>query len=216
MNKTITIALFGSVFVGAVILLGLTGTNPVAQAVASTSTIADNSGGILGHITMTVTDNETGDIIAYRQLDNVIVQSGSDCIGARMFGSTSGSQNCGDIAADFKFIEIGTGGGACSGQPLSTAEALGNDLVVIDDANLVKKLATTIQADAAGGSGTVVTLSVAFNPSAGSHDVNEALLSNNVAAVTGDTLANQCFTPAITITSSDTLTVEWVITIGTA
>ena len=220
MNKNTTIALFGSVFVGAAILLALTGVNPVAQVVASTTSISDSSTGIFGHITLTVTDNETGDITSYRQTDNTIMRTGSDCFVVRMFGTTSGTEACANETNDFKFIEIGIGGnagstGTCSGQPASTNSTLGNNLAIGDDSDLIKVLATSIVAGQASGSGATATLSVAFTPSGGSHDVNEALLSNVVTADTGDDIGNQCFAP-ITITSSDTLTVEWVITIGGA
>ncbi len=218
MNKNTTVALFGSVFVGAVILLALTGTNPVVQAIATTpTTISDNNVGIFGHITLTLTD-ENGNIKAYQQLDNTIGQTGSDCIMSKMFGTTSGTEFCANDANDFNFIEIGTLGNAgvtgdCSGvQPDSTVDQLFGP---VSATGVDKILATTILAAPAAGSGSVVTLSAAFNPTGATVIINEALLSNIITTNTGDTMANQCFTP-ITVTSSDTLTVEWVITVTTA
>lgn len=217
MKKYTTVALFGSMFVGAAILLGLTGSDLSALAVASPTTVSGNNAGIFGHITMTVTD-ENGNITDYRQTDNTIGVTGQDCIGLLVFGTTSGTETCNTEAGLFQFIQLGTLGnggstGDCGGtQPGSGDSDLDGPILAATDTGMDKTQATSRVTNTSSGSGSTATLSATFTPSA-TRIVNEAALFNLVTEGSGDVMAMQCFAP-VTVLTTDTLTLEWVITIG--
>ena len=63
---------------------------------------------LLGHVTM-VAQDPSGNIKAYRQMDNVVTNIGRTCTAAALFGTatTSGSPGC-YPRGDFQYIGIGS------------------------------------------------------------------------------------------------------------
>lgn len=103
MKRITTIVLFASIFAVTVGTLGLSGNSaPLVLAVAPES---PELVGMLGHVQYKVLDNN-GDVKAYMQNDNVVVQDGSTCSADRIFGTTSTECN---ITSSFDRIAIGNG-----------------------------------------------------------------------------------------------------------
>jgi len=80
MKQGLSYAFFGTVVAVAAGLFGAYGIPDFSQ----TETSSFASAYILGHVTYTVTD-ENGNIKAYRQLDNIIVDQGEDCAATLLF-----------------------------------------------------------------------------------------------------------------------------------
>ncbi|MEM3144332.1 MAG: hypothetical protein QXW91_06890, partial [Candidatus Nitrosotenuis sp.] len=97
--------LFGST------IFGISGTKSNMEA----STAA--TGLITGHVVTTLTDSD-GNVLAYRQSDNIIVNNGENCVAKLLFQGTTGAAGTsvctGDNTTGFRFIAIGTGTGAAA------------------------------------------------------------------------------------------------------
>lgn len=80
MNRNSSIALFGAVFVVAVGLMGANGVFSMSSGIIGTSgtNYHENAGNLLGHVTL-VAQDPSGNIKAYRQMDNVVTQVGRTC-----------------------------------------------------------------------------------------------------------------------------------------
>jgi len=71
-----------------------------------TASVSSESSIITGHVEYTLY-NSAGDIKAYRQLDNIVVNRGDDCTAQALFKDASGS-GCDSFSGDgFTFIAIG-------------------------------------------------------------------------------------------------------------
>lgn len=153
-----------------------------------------STAGVLGHVTLTATD-ENGSVIAYRQTDNVIINKGDDCLIEDTFGAAT---PCGDVAAVFDDVHIGTT------QTSFTEGTTGLTTWSKTTAGTVG-VATT----ASGTTGAQVTVTAGFL------DVNAsiaeaALYNSNLSS--GDVLALQSFTP-IVLGATDDLTIQWTVAI---
>ena len=173
--------------------------------------VAQSAGFAVGHITMYTTDS-TGIIKEYRQTDNLIVNNGENCAAKLLFDlggpATTGTSVCtGAITQGFNFIAIGEG----------TTAPVDGDGSIEDDADETG-LATPIQGtivwtNASGTGGAEVELTSVFtNSGAASESISESGLFNSTDTTDG-MFARQTFTP-IPVDVSDSLTVEWTITIG--
>lgn len=153
-----------------------------------------SAAGLVGHITLTATD-ENGNIKAYRQSDNVIINKGDDCIIEDVFGSDT---PCSNVAAVYDDIHIGTGTTGFS----ETSTAL---------TTWYRTTAGTVGAatTAQGTTGAFVTVTALF-PDVSANIAEAALYNTNLSA--GDVLALQQFT-AIPLGATDDLTIQWTVTI---
>lgn len=221
-----TIGLFGAVLA---IASGLTG--------AYASGLFDNSefdsslyqtGLIMGHVTLTVAD-ENGNIVDYRQSDNVIVNQGEDCAAMLLFGGNgtyigSGSTGaCLGDTASFNKIAIGNGSGTVnfaleSDNELRTEHNMtSTGFTRAQDTTPVFTAATGVSGTG-GSAGAQVVLSNEFtlsttDVSGTSLDVTESGLFNNTSAGSDGMFAHQTFA-AVTVDDTESLTVEWTINIG--
>ena len=109
MNRTTTsIVLFASIFAVAVGTLGLSGNS---ASTLMTVGQAPESVGMLGHVEYKVLD-EFGQVKAYMQNDNVVVNAGKNCVSDYVFEPSTGS-TCGfGGTADSPFQYIGIGNGS--------------------------------------------------------------------------------------------------------
>jgi len=152
--------------------------------------------GIMGHVTLTATD-EDGNIIAYRQTDNTIVNEGQNCIAEALFGV---SFQCFDATSVYKIIHIGTDSTGGKSEALSRLAAY----------HAVTGGTVGQPTSALANSGAFVTIQAAF------FDVNavigEAALRNDIDSNVGDTLALQAFAD-INLGPTDDLTIDWTITV---
>ena len=171
---------------------------------ADDSEAFSESGLMLGHITLIVTD-ENGNIKDYVQTDNLVVDEGIDTMGDLVFPDIDLNGNGTD--GKFDWIGIGTGG--------ATVAAAGDDgeQTVISTCNRVQD-ATVTGTSAVSGEITV-TVDASFSGSSCAGAIDEAILANSgtgAAANAGETLARQVFSD-VNVGSSDTLTVSWEITL---
>jgi len=164
------------------------------------STLSQEAGGLLGHVTLTVYD-ANGDVKKYLQQDNLITKEGEDCFANKVFGGTS----TGCPAGTGVFNEIGIG--------LSGVAALvGNTSLGTSD---TQGTATVSQVDA--GAATTTTATTTLVKTFGSPGSQKIYTESGVLDDTSGTsvlLARQLFATPATVETTDTLTVTWVINVG--
>lgn len=164
-----------------------------------TASTMKSTAGLVGHLTLTATD-EDGKVIAYRQMDNVVVNDGDDCILEYITGVSAAG--CAASAADnFRYVHIGTGGG---GSPAETDTSI-SSWHAASNTSLGSPTAASGTTTAAA-----VTLSTTFQNVSAS--INEAEIRNGASSSTTDVLAIQEFT-AIPLGSTDDLTIDWTISV---
>ncbi len=222
MKRQTTLAMFGILFAAAM-TLGMVSVSGFSQSlfVASTDMKAVNHMGMMGHITLTATDQD-GNILSYIQTDNLIVNVGENCVAESIFNVTTsnafnckgaGTQTGGNGVADggFTFIAIGTNNTAVAATDL----ALGNST---SEVSRIKANSTSVDdstgTQAGGNSKAVITLTGTF-VSSGSPTIVESGIFDKAMAADENMLARQTFT-GIPLTVGDKLTVEWEITIGSS
>ena len=221
MKRQTTLAMFGILFAAAM-ALGMISISGFSQSlfVASTDMKAVNHMGMMGHITLTATDQD-GNILSYIQTDNLIVNVGENCTAESLFNVTTNNEfkcdgpgtQSGNGVADggFTFIAIGTNNTAVA----ATDQALGNST---SEVSRIKANSTSVidstGTQAGGNSKAVVTLTGTF-VSGGSPTIVESGIFDKAMAAEENMLARQTFT-GIPLTPGDKLTVEWEITIGSS
>lgn len=179
----------------AAILVGSVAT--VNMAFLSDSESSANSmksvAGMVGHIELTATDEE-GNIIAYRQTDNTVINAADECIATDIFGATAFG-GC-DPASDYTNVHIGT----------STANAFteGSTDLISEDSSTGGAISATTAATAL--SGASVTITADFTDVGAT--IGEAALKNG----SSDVLALQGFS-GIALGATDDLSIEWTVTI---
>lgn len=158
-----------------------------------------STAGMLGHVTLTAMD-EDGNVVAYRQTDNVVINSGDDCLLEDTFGAATPCLDTSGLATTDVFDDIHIGTASAAFTESSTALGAWNSAT----AGTVGTATT-----ASANSGASVTVTAAF------FDVNaniaEAALQNGPLSAS-DKLALQQFTP-ISLGATDDLTIEWTVTI---
>ncbi len=173
-----------------------------------------------GHVTTIVTDAD-GNVKAYRQSDNVIVNNGENCVARLLFHNDSsvagqgtdsgGISGCtGILAQPFSVIAVGAGSVNANG----TDTGLGNE----HPASGLQRLAGTVAFTESTGTGASTTaiaeIEALFTNSAGiSKTVTESGLFNSTSVNATGLFARQTF-PSITLNNGDSLTVQWTINVG--
>jgi len=218
MKRQTSLAMFGIIFAAAM-ALGMVSISGFSQPlfVASTDMKAVNHMGMMGHITLTATDQD-GNILSYIQTDNIIVNVGENCVAESIFNVTTtnaflcdgaGANIGGNGVADggFTFIAIGTNNTAA----VATDQALGNST---SEVSRIKANSTSVVDSTGTGAGSkaVVTLTGIFTAT-GTPTIQESGIFDKAMAADENMLARQTFT-GIPLTAGDKLTVEWEITIG--
>jgi hypothetical protein len=154
---------------------------------------------ITGHIDLVVRDGETGDIKAYRQSDNSILNGGMELLVVEAFGAN------GTSTGPLSHIGVGTSGTAPDGQ----------DTGVITAVPSCARVATTdIQVTGTTTTGsTVVTSTATVDAGADSNcavsNIQEAAIYNDISA--GEAFARNIFSP-VTLAGTDTLDITWTFT----
>jgi len=161
---------------------GMEQTNELSRDLSSVS-----SGMLMGHVTATAL-NENGEIYAYRQSDNAIVESGMEIIASQVFqglnGSAAGSEdlcplctysgNLVNGANPVDSIGIGTNGTGVTSQDYFISDGLGNKHGAAGCQNVsVTWTAGTANASKAGGAHSYANIAMigingtaTFGPSA--------------------------------------------------
>ena len=193
--KRYTIALMAVAFAVTIGMLGANGLLATPFVIAKTATSTMNGDiPLKGHVTLVV-NSPDGKIKAYRQMDNVVVNVGETCTGARLFGD---SANCG--ANLFNYIAIGTGAGA----ELTSNTSLGTETL-----SRVQDLAN-VQTNSTGP-GATSQLSSTFTATTTASIAESGLFD---ASSVGHMFARKLISPTVNVISGDQLTVTWTITTG--
>ena len=209
--------MYGIIF-AATMALGLVSISGFSQPlfVASTDTKMVNHMDMMGHITLTATDQD-GNILSYIQTDNLIVNVGENCVAESVFNVTTmgtdrcagtGTQTGGNGVADggFTFIAIGTNNTAAA----ETDHTLGNST---SEVSRIKANSTSVDSSpGTAGSKAVVTITGIF-VATGTPTIVESGIFDSLSGGNDNMLARQVFT-GIPLTAGDKLTVEWQIEIG--
>ena len=219
MKRQTTLAMFGILF-AAGMALGTISVSGFSQAlfVASSEMKAVNQMDMMGHITLTATDQD-GNILSYIQTDNVIVNTGENCTAESLFNVTTNSatQPCGGTGTH-------TGGdsnGVADGGFVNIAMSNGTTAAAEDDISLNKterdrqkdSSPSVVSSTGTGGNSmAIVTVDTVFTADEVS-TISESGIFDTTAENTGNMLARQVFT-GIPLTVGDKLTIEWAITIG--
>lgn len=229
MNRLQTTLVFGAIFAA---VLGTTLTVdglPVTQFVTASQ---PTSSGItmLGHVEMIVHDSE-GNIVQYSQGDNMIVETGGDCIARALFDSATTVGLCDTAIADWEYIAIGNGtGSAVAVGDTQLDESSADDGLsttgTVHNGEMARKLVTP--SFDVTGTNAIVTLTNSADPfdfvtnnattveqSALYNAAGTANANGETTALGGDILALQDLSPAVTVGDGDSLTVTWTVTVGT-
>ena len=205
MKKLLVAIMTSIIAVGAIsaaMLLGfddnfsITSLNPVKSTAA-----------MLGHVTLIATD-QNGNIIGYRQTDNVIVNHGDDCLSDLIFAQSSGV-TCTLVAASmFDNISIGFGAQTTTAETTSLANYL-------TDGGLVSPTGfdSAVITPAANSNAPASTLITAVFRSVGAQVTEAAIQAGSLTAGLESILAYQTFS-TLPLGASDDLTVQWTVTIA--
>ena len=185
------------------------------KSVISTSNTAN--GLMMGHLTIEAHD-EMGELIAYRQTDNEVVDDGEQCIlrllfqedGANGQGSAAGTGACtGAMNGAWDTIAIGTG----------TTAAADTQVLLVNETSssngLQRADATTkTWTNGTGSTTTKLVLSKTFtNDSPRAHTIAESGLFNSTTNDANGMLARQTFT-GVALSNGDSITITWTFTVG--
>ena len=197
-----------AIILGVVLTVGMAGMMsilPNTQGNVTSQEAGNDAASITGRIIVTAYDAD-GNIKAYRQTDNLIVDSGKNCAPVLLFGATSPAScyTANAVGSAYNIIATST----TTTDPAVTATSLAGEITTN---GLNKQAATSVTVTTPALSGTSTfsetTLTKAFAVS-GSSTVGSAGLLNNDATV--KMFAGKSFT-AISVISGDTLTVTWKI-----
>ena len=197
------------------------------------------TGMMTGHLEIEAR-NADGEVIAYRQTDNEVVDDGEQCILKMLFATTNdaagrgnyastGSGACtGILTAAWNVIAIGdcnagNEGGDCTAlfaEGNTPAEddllvRLGNETATVN--GLQRGMATSIDwTNGTGGTTTKIVLAKTFTMGGASsltHAIGESGLFNSTTAGAQGMLARQTFTD-VSLSNGDSITVTWTFTVG--
>ena len=185
---------------------------------ASTKNVA--IGLMTGHLEIEARNAE-GELFAYRQSDNEVVDDGEQCILKMLFGSKNGNIGRGEYGS--------TGDGACTGSLTGAWDVIGigTTTTAADDVNvklgnetgtsdgLHRGVATTkTWSNGTGSSATQIELSKTFtNESPRAHAIAESGLFNSTTVGASGMLAHKEFS-AVTLANGDSITITWTFRVG--
>jgi|SRR5690348_1129714 len=208
MKRITAYALFGAMFAIAVGTLGISHISATTFGLAGNVPVTNDGMKIQGHITLVATD-PNGNIKAYRQTDNIVVNTGADCVTRLLFGGNSagrgagsGTTTCvGTLTQPWTVIGIGTGTTA----EAATDKALQTEL----SGNGLTRVAGTVTYTNAttGTSAAIITNQFTSTTTAA---VTESGLFNSTTVSGSGMFAHKVFT-AINLVSGDKLTVTWTV-----
>lgn len=208
MQRYTTIALFSAIAlsVGILGVYGLTSVSATLKVQSDTQTIGAVP--MLGHVTLTVTDPK-GNILAYHQGDNVVVNQAEDCLSDKVFGIAS--LTCSTGGAHYNVIAIGNQSSPAAAAKTDTAL----DHEITTPSTMTRATATTqTETDATSGAPVSDVLQYQFTNAGSANTVTEAGLFNSTTVSAVGMFAHQTFS-GVTLNSGDSLTVKWTVTMGT-
>ena len=194
------------------------------NGVKATSNSAN--GLMMGHLTIEA-HNERGELIAYRQTDNEVVDDGEQCILKMLFATsgttqagrgeyTSTSACTGALTNAWDVIAIGTATTAAADTPVLLGNETGSGTNnAAGMPGLERGTATTkTWTNGTGATTTKIVLSKTFtNDSTNSATIAESGLFNSTSNDTNGMLARQTFT-GVALSNGDSITIHWTFTVG--
>ena len=237
-SKTTIIGLVAAIAVlsGA---MGLSVTGGAFSDVKVAQSTIPATGFLMGHVEIEA-KNADGELIAYRQTDNEVVDRGEQCILKMLFATTGGltagttdgrgeyastSVCTGVLTGAWDVIAIGVGttdvGNVAAHDLFSGLEnecsaadsTATNDCGGGGDVGLNRAKATSKSwTNGTGSTTTKIELANTFT-STGTASITESGLFNSTTIASGGMLAHQTFT-AVSLTSGDSITVTWTFTVG--
>ena len=212
--------------------LSLTGVFDDDGVIAASNTA---TGLMMGHLTIEAHD-EGGDLIAYRQTDNEVVDDGEQCILKMLFATTSpvansdgrgeytssGTGACtGALTGAWDVIAIGTNNDSgiyAAGRTVAQQDVLvllGNETSTT--LGLERGTATTktwTNGTAATTTKLVLSKTFTFDGAGGrAHAIGESGLFNSTTGDRNGMLARQTFTD-VSLSNGDSITITWTFTVG--
>ena len=203
--------------------LSLTGVFEDNNITTTSNTV---NGLMMGHLTVEAHD-EMGELIAYRQSDNEVVDDGEQCILKMLFATsgttqagrgeyTSTSACTGALTNAWDVIAIGTATTAAA----DTQVLLGNETGsgtnnAAGMPGLERGTATTkTWTNGTGATTTKIVLSKTFtNDSTNGATIAESGLFNSTTNNANGMLARQAFT-GVALSNGDSITITWTFTVG--
>ena len=203
--------------------LSLTGVFEDNNVTTTSNTV---NGLMMGHLVVEA-HNEAGELVAYRQSDNEVVDDGEQCILKMLFATTGTSQAgrgeytsttacTGALTNAWDVIAIGTGStGADDTQVLLVNETGSGTNNAAGMPGLERGTATTkTWTNGTGATTTKIVLSKTFtNESTNSATIAESGLFNSTSNDTNGMLARQTFT-GVALSNGDSITITWTFTVG--
>lgn len=225
MNRNTTYAMFGVTFA---LVAGLLGTNILGTQSSGLVAQDDKSSSdgmyITGHVT-TIVKDINGNIKAYRQGDNAVVNNGKNCVSKYLFaaGSTrgaaasAGTSCAGALTAPFTAIAIGNGSSTVTTPPPTdyklNKEAGGN--------GLDRQLGTVTWTNATSSASSTTLITATFGPwtgvgSSATTVIQEAGLFNSTTdnATTGGMFAHLNISSPPTLNPGDSVTIKYTVNVG--
>lgn len=224
MNRHTTYALFGVTFalVAGMMIGGNTLFAQPSGLVAQDTTPTRDGMNISGHVT-TIAADANGNIKAYRQTDNVVVNTGKDCVTKLLFGgsgsrgSLTGTNTCkGTNSAPWTAIAVGNRSGTIT---VGTANYTLTSEPASNSNGLNRQLGTTSFTNATGTASSITTIQTTFGPltglSSGGTQITESGLFNSttVKDTAATMFAHQAIS-SIALNNGDSLTIKWTINVG--
>jgi len=203
--------------------LSLTGVFDDNNVTTTSNTV---NGLMMGHLVVEA-HNEAGELVAYRQSDNEVVDDGEQCI-LKMLFATSGQTEAGRgeytsttactgaLTNAWDVIAIGTGSTtAADTQVLLVNETGSGTNNAAGMPGLERGTATTkTWTNGTGATTTKIVLSKTFtNGSTESATIAESGLFNSTSNDTNGMLARQTFT-GVALSTGDSITITWTFTVG--
>lgn len=211
MQKLHGIGLYSAIAAIAVGVLAAYGLPSMVSNSANTYSTNSQELGMLGHVTLIVTDPQ-GNIKDYRQGDNTVITTSKSCTAKILFGGTS-TLCASPGTATWTTIGIGSGGSPPT-QPADTVTRLVTEYSSFGLNRAAATGTSSVLTDASTGVGAKAVIQGTFtNTDTSTHAVNEAGLFNGTSLTTSGMFAAQTFT-AISLNQNDALTVKWTITVG--
>ena len=178
-----------------------------------TATFAPTTGMMMGHAIIEAHDSQ-GNLIAYRETDNQVVDRGEQCVLKMLFGgagpAAAGTTVCtGATTLPWTVIAIGTS---------SNTDNLETDYILLNETSstdgLSRGIATTqTWQNGTGSTATQITLSKTFTNGGSSHTIQESGLFNSTTVAGSGMLARQTFS-GVTLANGDSITVTWTFSVG--
>ena len=201
--------------------LSLTGIFDEGKIITASNTA---NGLMMGHMIVEAHD-EMGELIAYRQTDNEVVDDGEQCILKMLFATTEGANagrggytstgDCsGDLTGAWDIIAIGTDNDNSPYDSASDTQViLGNETSTT--LGLERGQATTkTWTNGTGSTATQIVMSKTFTHAGGAtHAIGESGLFNSTTVAGSGMLARQAFTD-VSLTNGDSITITWTFTVG--